>query len=267
MNNKIGDIAWISSFYDAAAGWWGESWYEGEGLEHRLEIVKRYANITEKRILELAAGTGETAAFLCDHGYTVVAVDISHNNFELMSNFQKKQPNLQMREGDILEVDIQERFPTVCMFESFGFGSDQEQQRLLKRISENWLIPDGVLILDVYHPMGPILAAGKKQELDKLENVAGSMDMTDYSYYDPIKSRWIDIWEPKNEKENKRMQSIRCYTPADFILLAGSCGLSIEKMIFCDKEIDFENPEVTTENVFTTDEGSYSYTVILRKLE
>ncbi len=265
MNHRVGDFEWIKSFYDAAANWWGESWYEGENLENRLDIVRKYASKKEKRILELAAGTGETAAYFCDHGYTVVAVDISHLNFELMSIFQKNQPNLQVVEGDFLKVDIKERFPTVCMFESFGFGSDQEQQQLLKRISENWLTPNGVLILDVYHPVGPILSAGKKQELDKLENVAGSVDMTEYSHYDPIKSRWIDIWEPKNNKEDKRIQSIRCYTPADFILLAKDCGLSIEKMIFCGKEIDHENPEVTLENVFAINNGSYSYTVILRK--
>lgn len=266
MNHKVGDAGWIRSFYDSAVGWWGESWYEGENLKNRLDIVRKYASNIDKRILELAAGTGETAAYFCDHGYGVLAVDISHCNCELMINLQLGKSNLRVVEGDFLKLDIKEQFPMVCMFESFGFGSDQEQQQLLKRVNENWLIPNGVLILDVYHPAGPIRACGKKKELDKLENIAGSVDMTEYSYYDPIKSRWIDIWEPRDNKENRRVQSIRCYTPADFVLLAAGCGLSIEKMLYRGMEFDHETPEVTTENIFD-DDSNYSYTVILRKKE
>ena len=193
MDHKVGDKGWIRSFYNSAAGWWGESWYEGENLQSRLEIVRKYGNNTDNRILELAAGTGETAACLCDHGYAVLAVDMAHGNIELMAGFHQSRPDLRVLEGDYMSLQINEQFPTVCMFESFGFGSDREQQQLLKRVCDHWLIPGGVLILDVYHPAVPIRTAGKKQELDRLENVPGSVDMTEYSYFDPVKSRWIDI--------------------------------------------------------------------------
>ncbi|MEW6403127.1 MAG: class I SAM-dependent methyltransferase [Chloroflexota bacterium] len=264
MNQKEGDRDWIKSFYAAAAEWWGVSWYDGENLDSRLDIVKKYASEKDKRILELAAGTGETAAYFCDHGYSVLAVDICHKNIELMLSIQKERPHLQIMEGDFLKIHIQEQFPTVCMFESFGFGSDQEQQRLLRRISGDWLTPNGVLILDVYHPVGPIGADGTKRELDKLENIPGSVDMTEYSYYDPIKSRWIDIWEPRNDKESAKTQSLRCYTPADFILLVENCGLSIEKMLYNGQEFDYETTEVVSDDLFN-DDRNYSYTVIMRK--
>jgi hypothetical protein len=123
------------------------------------------------------------------------------------------------------------------------------------------------MILDVYHPFGPIRASGTRQELDKLENIPGSVDMTEYSYYDPIKNRWIDIWEPKDNKEGSKTQSIRCYTPADFILLAESSGLSIEVMLYMGKVLKFDRPEIMSENIFETidTDRNYAYTVIMRK--
>ncbi|MCL4269466.1 MAG: class I SAM-dependent methyltransferase [Anaerolineales bacterium] len=264
MKHEEGDTDWIRSFYTAAVEWWGESWYDGENLKGRLDIVKKYASETDKRILELAAGTGEIAICFCDHGYSVLAVDLCHKNIELMTKIQKERPNLRVMEGDFLKIHINEQFPTICMFEAFGFGSDQEQQQLLEKV-EKWLTPNGILILDVYHPWGPIQASGTKRELDKLEDIPGSVDMTEYSYYDPIKSRWIDIWEPKNDKDNRKTQSIRCYTPADFVLLAKTCGLSVEKMLCSGKEFDHESTEIASENIFNNDDRNYAYTVIMRK--
>lgn len=269
MKHQEGDKDWIKSFYDAAVEWWGESWYDGENLRRRLDIVKKYASDTDKRILELAAGTGETAGYFCDNGYLVLAVDISHRNIELMTKIQIEKPNLRIAEGDFLNVAIDEQFPTICLFESFGLGSDKEQKQLLRRVNDEWLIPNGILILDVYHPFGPIRASGTKQELERLENIPGSVDMTEYSFYDPVKSRWIDIWEPKNNKKSKKIQSIRCYTPADFILLAEGSGLAIEKMLFNDKEINYERTDIVVENIFNVEgiDRNYAYTVIMRKRE
>jgi len=267
LGHKEGDTRRIKSFSDSAAEWWGESWYDGENLKEKLDLVTHYGNKQGNRVLELAAGTGETAAYFCDHGYAVFAVDLSPKNLALIAKFQKQRPNLRTAEGDFLKIQLDEQFPTVCMFETFGIGSDKEQRQLLRRVSEEWLTPDGIMILDVYHPFGPIRASGTKLELDKLANVPGSVDMTEYSYYDPIKSRWIDIWEPKNDKTNRKIQSIRCYTPADFILLAENCGLSVEKMLFNGKEFDHEDPEIGPENIFDLGIKNrlYYYTVIMKK--
>jgi hypothetical protein len=122
----------------------------------------------------------------------------------------------------------------------------------------------GVFILDVYHPFGPIRAAGQKRILDKLENVPGSLAMTEYSYYDGIKDRWIDVWEPTNDKENARIQSIRCYSPADLILLLDGTGWAVQKILYGGQEIDFEKDEIKAENTLQDAERSYYYTAILK---
>lgn len=111
-------------------------------------------------------------------------------------------------------------------------GSDQDQRKLLKRIKKIWLQKGGIVILDVYHPFGSIKAAGTKRILDRLENVPGSVAMTEYSYSDGIKNRWIDIWEPIDAKEDARMQSVRCYTPADLNLLIDGRGFTVQKILY-----------------------------------
>lgn len=243
-------VDWIKSFYDSAADWWGESWYNGENLQGRLQVVQQYGSQDDKRILELAAGTGETAAYLCDHGYSVTAVDTSKRNIAFLCEIKKSRSLLRVVEGDFLKVRIEEKFSTICMFEAFGMGSDQDQKKLLKKIRKNWLQEGGVFILDVYHPFGPIRAAGQKRILDRLEDIPGSVAMTEYSYYDGIKDRWIDVWEPIHDKESARIQSIRCYSPADLILLLYGTGLVVQKIVYRGQEIDFKSDEITTENAF-----------------
>lgn len=265
MRHLESSLDWIKAFYESAIEWWGESWYDGENLKERLELVQHYGNHDDKRILELGAGTGETAVYLCDRGYSVLAVDVCKKNVELMNEMRKTRPSLRVVDGDFLTVNIEEAFPTVCMFETFGLGSDKDQRELLKRIQRHWLTDNGVLILDVYHPFGPIKAAGTKQELDKLDNVPGSVDMTEYSYYDGIKNRWIDVWEPRNDPGKSRTQSIRCYSPADLMLLMEGTGLVIHKILYKKRIIAFEQDEINIENAFDDSNREYSYSVIVKK--
>lgn len=256
---------WINSFYDSAVTWWGESWYDGENLKTRLDMIQKYSSPHQKQILELGAGTGETAAFLCERGYFVTAVDLSPKNIELLLKIQQTVSNFAVVAGDFTQIKLEEQFDIVCLFETFGLGSDRDQKIILNKISAEWLKEDGVVILDVYHPFGPIQRAGKKKELDRLENIPGSVDMTEYSYYDGIKNRWVDVWEPKNHPEQRQIQSIRCYTPADFCLLIDGTGLKIQTILFNGEEIDFRKSEITFTTPFENFQNNYAYTAILKK--
>ncbi|MDX9954278.1 MAG: class I SAM-dependent methyltransferase [Anaerolineae bacterium] len=265
MNHYIEDRTWIKEFYDAAAEWWGFSWYEGENLQPRLERVERFAGSPPKRLLELAAGTGETAAFLAAAGYAVTALDLSAKNYELMSQVAAKYPLLTALQGDYLTAAIPGTFDAVCLFESFGLGSDREQRQLLQRIAAEWLAPGGVIIMDVYHPFGPIRLAGTAQSLDRLEDVPGSVDMTERSYYDAVLGRWIDEWEPVENIAAARRQSIRCYTPADLLLLLEGTGFEISHAEFAGQAFDPAPAQVSVAELLQDFQTDYTYTVILRR--
>lgn len=264
MAHRQEEVGWIKAFYGSAVAWWGESWYDGDNLRGRLELVERYGK--GRDILELAAGTGETAAFLCDRGYSVCAVDICEANIGLLRKAQATRPSLEVVEGDYLSIRLDRKFKTVCLFETFGLGSDRQQRALLRRIQEEWLEDDGVLIMDVYHPYGPIKYAGRRFELDRLDGVPGSVDMTEYTWYDPVRNRWIDIWEPRDDKAGARTQSIRCYSPADLALLMDGSGLEPAAMEARGKPIDFRSDEVSRDNVFENcGRNDFSYIVVARK--
>lgn len=263
MVHRVEDRSWITEFYDSAAEWWGYSWYEGENLKPRLEQVARFAGQAPKNLLELGAGTGETASFLAAAGYTVTAVDISERNYALLSKVAAQCSGVTALKGDFLTVAIPGQFDAVCLFETFGMGTDAEQRELLQRIASEWLVPGGIVIMDVYHPFGPIRKAGFSQSLDRLENVAGSVDMTERSFYDAILGRWIDEWEPVGNSAATRRQSVRCYTPADLLLLLEGTGLKIVHTEFAGRVFDPNPTQVSTVSPMHDYETNYAYLVIL----
>ena len=265
MSHRVEDRSWVTAFFDSAVEWWGESWYEGENLQTRLEQVERFSGKAPRSLLELGAGTGETAAFLAAAGYQVTAVDIGEKNFALLSKLDKQYPGVTALKGDFLTIQIPGRFDAVCLFETFGMGSDAQQRYLLQRIASEWLVPEGIVIMDVYHPFGPIRKAGSVQSLDRLEQVPGSVVMTERSFYDAVLGRWIDEWEPVGNIEKARNQSVRCYTPADLLLLLEGTGFRIIHAEFGGIAFDTAPAQISTKSPLQEFENNYAYTIVLAK--
>lgn len=263
MVHRVEERSWITGFYDSAVEWWGESWYEGENLQRRLGQVARFAGEAPRNLLELGAGTGETAAFLAAAGYTVTAVDISEGNYALLTRVAAQCPGVTALKGDFYTADIPGRYDAVCLFEVFGMSSDTEQRSLLQRIASEWLMPGGVVIMDVYHPFGPIRKAGSAQSLERLHNVPGSVDMTERCFYDAVLGRWIDEWEPVGDVAATRRQSIRCYTPADLLLLLEGTGFRIVHAEFAGQSFDPAPSRVSTASPIHEFQRDFAYTVIL----
>jgi SAM-dependent methyltransferase len=268
MVHDTGDRNWVKAFYDSAAEWWGESWYDGENLPYRLARVEHYVGPAPKNLLELGAGTGETAAFLAAAGYQVTALDISEKNYALLCRIAGKFSGVTAISGDYFTASISGKFDGVLLFENFGMGTDAEQRSLLRRIAAEWLAPNGMVIMDVYHPLGPIQKAGFSHHLNRLENVPGSVPMTERYYFDAVLSRWIDVWEPEDGAGNHhlaetRWQSVRCYTPADLLLLLEGTGLKMAYAEFCGEAFDPQPTQISISSPMHNFEKDYAYTVVL----
>jgi SAM-dependent methyltransferase len=263
MVHRMGDQSWVIDFYDAAVEWWGDSWYAGENLQPRLAQVARFVGKAPKKLLELGAGTGETTALLAAAGYTVTAVDISEKNYALLSKVAQQYSGVTACKGDFLTAVIPGKYDAVCLFETFGLGSDGEQRRLLQRMALEWLVPGGIVVMDVYHPFGPIRTAGTARSLARLANVAGSVAMTERTFYDAVLGRWVDEWEPVGNRAATRRQSIRCYTPADLLLLLEGTGFRIVHAEFTGKPFDPAPMQVSATSPMHEFENNYAYTVIL----
>jgi SAM-dependent methyltransferase len=232
-------LAWVKDFYDQTGIWWGPN-TDVEIYASRLNMVERLGKPGQKRILDLGAGPGGNAAAMADFGHCVVAVEISTTRAEFARELAKAPRTglLTVLEADFYTLDLREQFDVVCCWEVFGLGSDADQRRLLRRIAGEWLAPGGCVLMDVYSPYRPAHDSGSAQRLSPLPGVPGSVEMIEKCHFDPLRSRWIDEWQPTAAPEKALAQTIRCYSPADFLLLVEGTGLELERIEVEDQVID-----------------------------
>jgi SAM-dependent methyltransferase len=241
-------LDWVKDFYTQAAIWWGPDAQEPSVHPARADLVDRLCGPGAKRILDLGAGPGKSAAAMADRGHHVVMVELNPTDAvyarELV-NVPRKGP-LSFYEGDWFTVEVEGKFDVVCCWEAFGLGDDANQRRLLQRISRDWLARDGSVLMDVYDPAGPAHDTGKEVRLPPLKGVPGSVEMIERCYFDPVHSRWIDEWQPVAAPEKALAQSVRCYTPADFLLLLEGTGLALARIEVGGEPVDFASNRIMT---------------------
>jgi SAM-dependent methyltransferase len=253
---------WVRDFYDQAGIWWGPDTDEPTEDKARAATVERLCGAGTKRILELGAGAGRTAAAMADAGHTVVAVELSpiraQQARELLNTVRKG--SLVVLEADFYAVELEGRFDVVCYWDGFGIGSDADHRRLLRRIARDWLAPAGCVLMDVANPVRAVRTAGSEQRLSPLEGVPGSVEMIRRSHFDPLHCRWIDEWQPTAEPGQALAQTVRCYTPADFLLLLDGTGLALQRIEVDGQVLDVEADAITTSGPLME---AYSYLVQL----
>ncbi len=236
---------WVKQFYTQAGIWWGAEPHDS-AEEHidRLHMIHRLCGVEKMRILDLGCGSGNTAAAFADAGHEVVGVELNSTDIAYAQQlFQMpRKGKLSIVQGNYYNVQLDGKFDLVTWWEGFGLGSDADQRKMLKRIAHEWLKPGGSALVDIYLPSRPARHAGEAIDLDALEGVPGSVDMIERTYYDVINSRWIDEWQPSKNPENALAQNLRCYSPADFLLLLEGTGLEMKSMEIEDEEIPVSFP-------------------------
>ncbi len=256
---------WVKDFYTQTGVWWGADPQAPGTYQARVSAVERLCGAGPKRILDLGAGSGRTVAALADCGHAVVGVEINATDAEYARELlkQPRRGAVRFLEADFYTVELEGPFDVVTCWQVFGIGSDADQRRLLRRISNEWLAPDGSVLLDVYNPYGPARDNGKEVRLDALPGVPGSVEMIERCHYDPTQGRWTDEWEPVEHPENALAQTLRCYTPADLLLLLEGTGLSLQHVEVGGEAVEVgANLRAVCPHWFTSD---YSYLVQLRR--
>jgi SAM-dependent methyltransferase len=244
---KSGSYAsnWVKHFYTQAGIWWGSEPHDtAEEHDRRLEIVRRTCGNHKLRILDLGCGSGNTAAAFAHAGHDVVGVELNPTDISYAQSLLQKSyaGTLSIIEGDYNLVKLEGKFDLVTWWEGFGLGSDADQRKMLLRIAQEWLKPAGSALVDVYFPSRPARHAGEAIALDALEDVPGSVDMIERCYYDAVNARWIDEWQPVQNPSDALAQSLRCYAPADLLLLLEGTGLKVKHMQIEDENIEMNLP-------------------------
>jgi SAM-dependent methyltransferase len=249
-------LKWIKDFYTQTEIWWGPDPGE-EYYPVQVAAVERLCGVGSKRILELGAGSGGTAAALSDGGHDVTAVELSPVIRSRVDRLDTPRAGkLALMEADFYTVQLQGRFDLVCYWDGFGVGSDRDNRRLLRRIAREWLAPGGSVLMDVFNPFRYAGSAGKEEILPPLPDVPGSVEMLHRTHFDALNCRWIDEWIPTAAPENALSQTIRCYTPGDLSLLLKGTGLTLKRIEVDSQVIDPTSTEITTSGPLL---GAFSY--------
>jgi len=227
-------------FYIQAGVWWGADPQVSGVHKTRVETVARLCGAGSKKILDLGTGPGATAAALADAGHNVTAVELSpiRANFARELAMIPRKGSLTILEDDFYTMELDQRFDVICCWETFGLGTDTDQRCLLKRISDEWLVPNGCVLMDVDSPVHPAREAGKQRRLPPLDGVPGSVEMINRCHFDPLNGRWMDEWIPVAEPEKALAQTIRCYMPPDFLLLLEGTRLAMKRIEVDGQELD-----------------------------
>lgn len=131
-------------------------------------------------------------------------------------------------------------YDVVAYWNGFGTGDDKDQRRLLRRVANEWLRPDGIAILDAFNPTWWARLSSEPKFHDECK-------AWQQTRFDPAFSRFVDAWWPDDGSEAAIEQSIRCYSPVDLTLLLEGTGLRIESLEISELE------------------SAYSYLVVLKK--
>jgi SAM-dependent methyltransferase len=223
---------WIKEFYDQTGVWWGsESEIPAED-ELRARTVNRLGGPGLKRVLDLGCGAGHTAAATAALGHDVTGVDISSTRIQqAKENFPNSLNGpLRFIENDFFTIKLDGQFEVITYWDGFGVQSDADHRCLLRRIANEWLAPGGVCLIEVANTAWVASNTGKEMRLAPLVGVPESVEMLRRWHFDVLHSRWIDEWVPTQHPENALAQTIRCYTPADFILLVEGTGLRVKNI-------------------------------------
>lgn len=227
------DASWIRDFYAKQDEWAGASRDPVTEMHRRnADAVLRLAGGKLGKVFELGAGGGQNAAALADLGYSVTAVElvpsVAKNALEWAARPRKGQ--LRVIVGDFYDVELPDRYDIVCYWDGFGVGSDDDQQRLLRRIA-GWLVPDGFALIEIYTPWywsGIARSGIARSGVAGRETQFGGVCRR-YGF-DAEGTRMLDTWWPVEREAEAVTQSLRCYSPADLQLLLKDTGLSLESV-------------------------------------
>ncbi|SES13756.1 bifunctional 2-polyprenyl-6-hydroxyphenol methylase/3-demethylubiquinol 3-O-methyltransferase UbiG [Psychrobacillus sp. OK032] len=211
-------MEWVKNFYDKQFQLYKEG-LTGPNEEHE-EILTKIETLASKpfrSILELGAGGGEFAITAAKKGYAVSAVELVPSRIDYMKKLKSEHNiigELEIIEGDFYEVELQKTFDVICYIDGFGIGNDQDQRKLLKRMS-GWLKLDGCILIDIYTPWYWASVAGQQM---RVGNKHRKYD------FDFMQCRMLDTWFDGDEAVT---QSLRCYSPQDLRLLLEDSGLTL----------------------------------------
>jgi ubiquinone/menaquinone biosynthesis C-methylase UbiE len=183
------------------------------------------------RVLDLACGTGRHAIEMARRGYRVTGFDFSDRYLEIAAtNARSAGVAVDWVRGDMRELEVERAFDAVySYFTSFGYYSDDDNERVLGRIARA-LVPGGAFLIDVAdrdwmltHP----------QQRGWVQREDGALVMEENTL-DLVTSRVTNrqiLIEPGAGSRVTKQYELRVYTCAELSALMRRAGLVPERAL------------------------------------
>jgi SAM-dependent methyltransferase len=105
-------------------------------------------------LLELACGTGTHSLLLEKYGYKIIATDYSPDMLaRAKEKSQKANSRIEFRQQDMCRLEVPERpfDAVICLFDSIGYVSTNENIEIVLRNVNAHLVPGGLFIFEFWH--------------------------------------------------------------------------------------------------------------------
>ncbi|MGC4107391.1 MAG: class I SAM-dependent methyltransferase [Thermomicrobiales bacterium] len=227
-------MEWVEGFYSRTGTWWGQAESAVTARDtDRLRTLERHTGkrVSDSpprplRILDLGSSYGTTPFVMAKAGHDVTGIELSERiTFADRLDHAALGGALRFVQADFYTFDTETPFDVVTYWNGFGIGSDADQRRLLRRMAERWLTDYGVVLLDVFNPFRCAQWAGDEEVRDARPEAGYPFSVRERTDFDPVGNRFIDTWWEADRPDAPISQSLRCYLPADLLLLLEGTGL------------------------------------------
>jgi SAM-dependent methyltransferase len=166
---------------------------EYRNVNEDLEFYRQFAGHCESPILELGCGSGRVLLNLGEAGFRATGIDSSTSMLEIARQRLDAAPELErlirLEEADMRTFSLRTRFRMAfCAINSFMHLMTVEDQSACLTTVHHHLVPDGLLIIDIFNPdLALLLEGGGRLMLERLlVDPAGPTVVT------KMVSAWVD---------------------------------------------------------------------------
>lgn len=196
-------------------------------------------------ILELCSGTGRAAIPIAQAGHRVVGVERDPAMLAIALRKRDavglKQRELKLLRGDVLTMNLRQRFDRICIFFNtmLAFTTVEQQDRFLANVKRH-LKPRGWFWLDIFNPDHSLLAERQSRKMETSSFYVPAFDRTVVRHVDVLRDmsrQWMRVtfhykWFDRRGREHRQSAAVEMTAifPRELHLLLERNGFVIDKL-------------------------------------
>ncbi len=193
----------------------------------RILDILRAEGIRDGLVAELGCGTGSMTRRLQDAGYDMIGIDSSPDMLEIARESEEEGSRILYLNQDMRSFELYgtvRAVTSVC--DSINYVTDPEEVGEVLRLVNNYLDPEGILILDFHTPRYYSEVLGDASIAETREDMA--MIWENEESEDGLHRLYLTIFREDADGRYERFEELhlqRGYTPEEMKALAKKAGL------------------------------------------